>query len=521
VEPHRPLLRALLIGIIVLFYVLGAVLSQKRSFDPDEFMHLHFSWTIFKGLLPFRDYFDHYTPLYHLLLVPFFHFFQVDTNIRDSIAFLFFARKLAWVISGAVLLLTFWLGKLWRNTEVGIVAVVFLLTTEAYWNMTLEIRPDPLSTVFWLLFMIAVVRAVKGDHEETARRRWFAWSGLFLSLAFLTSQKYVYGFPGLVAGMCWYMWKPSGTGTRYDRFVQTTYQFIAFCVPLILTFAYFYFRNSLTQFIQYNFLFYLRVVGGSPYAILHQFLYQHPFLALLGGAGLLRSLAFVFGKSSPKSGDFMVVLVTLSLIGGLFIIPAPNYQYYVLFLPGFALLAAAFLLESAVKLSALRDRLTDWQWITVAALSSILILGGIVLIGRGAGSQRPLTFILGYWVIALSCFMALMFKRSATAALVLFFIAMSVGALIRMDGYRGSGVFRPHAYFFWFLALNERSGISENDRQQVLDDLRSGRIAPKLILLDNHLRDFSPGITEFFEINYEPTGTGVIWKRKSLSQASP
>src|SRR5204863_8808030 len=118
-----------------------------------------------------------------------------------------------------------------------------------------------------------------------------------------------------------------------------------------------------------------------------------------------------------------------------------------------------------------------------------MILSGIVLIGRGAGSQRPLVFIVGYWMIALSCFMALMFRRSAAAALVLFFIAMSVGPLIRiqstlasthpspqieeiqyimenttptetvMDGYRGSGVFRPHAYFFWFLALNERSGV--------------------------------------------------------------
>src|SRR5206468_12533044 len=119
----------------------------------------------------YRDYFDPYTPLFHLFLVPFFEFFRVETNITESLAFLFFARKLTWLISGLILLLTFWLGKLWRNTEIGYVAMLFLLSTEAYWNVTLEIRPDPFAVVFWLLYLITVVRAVQGDHEEYVRKR--------------------------------------------------------------------------------------------------------------------------------------------------------------------------------------------------------------------------------------------------------------------------------------------------------------------------------------------------------------
>ena len=288
----------------------------------------------------------------------------------------------------------------------------------------------------------------------------------------------------------------------------------------------------------------LGVGRDSPYGVLHQFLYQHPFLGFFGSAGLLCSLSSLFGRSLPGRGDFIIAPATLSLIVGLFLIPTPYYQYYVLFLPLVALFAAAFLLESVIKLADLRDRLTVGQWTSIAALISIVILAGLVLIGRGAGSHWPLFLIVGYWFGMLLGGMALIFMRVPAVALVFFLIAMIIGPLNRlqntlaspginpqidemryimentaptetvMDGYQGSGVYRPHAYFFWFLARNERSGISEKEKQQLLKDLNNGSIAPKLILFDQNLRDLSPGVTKFFENNYEPVGTGTIWRRK-------
>jgi len=146
--------------------------------------------------------------------------------------------------------------------------------------------------------------------------------------------------------------------------------------------------------------------------------------------------------------------------------------------------------------------------------------------------------------------MALIFRRAASGALVIFFVAMTIGPLngirrelseqvtmpqfdeIRwitrnlaptaavMDGYQGSGLYRPNAFFYWFLAYTDRTGISETEKQQLLQDLNSGSIAPRLILFDSNLKDFSPGVTEFLEKNYEPVGVGVIWKRKERTQAS-
>jgi Dolichyl-phosphate-mannose-protein mannosyltransferase len=536
--------------IVGLLYLLGAMLSQRRAFDQDEFLHVHSAWSIFKGLLPYRDYFDHYTPLFHFFLVPFFHFFKVESDSADAIAFFFFARKLMWFISGLILLLTFWLGKLWRNTEVGYIAILFLLSTEAYWNTTLEIRPDPLEVVFWLLYLVMVVRAVQVDRQEHVRKRMFACSGLFLALGFLTIQKVVYAFPGLAVATCWYILSASDHGTRRRRLAHVACQFVGFCIPMVFTAGYFYLHSGLAEFIRFNFLFFLGAPGFWPSSTLHEVLYQHPFLGLFGSAGLLCSLPFIFRRSSLKSGGFVIAPAALALIVGLFLIPFPLYQYYILLFPLVAVFAATFLIDSIAKLGHLRERLTDWQWTSIAALISIAILTGLVLIGRGAESHWPLFLIIGYWLGALLSCMALLFRRAPGIALIFFLVAMIVGPMKRlqstltspganpqiaemryiientaptetiMDGFRGSGVYRPHAYFFWFIPYGVRQRLTDRDKQLLLEDLYTGSISPKLILFDPNLRDFSPASTEFFEAHYEPVGTGMIWRRKPVSRAA-
>jgi hypothetical protein len=319
---------------------------------------------------------------------------------------------------------------------------------------------------------------------------------------------------------------------------------------MIFTAGYFYLHNGLIEFVRYNFLFYLGADRDSPYHALHQFLYQHPFLGFFGSAGLLCSLSFIFTRSSTERAGFFIAPFTLALIVGLFLIPFPRYQYYVLFLPLVAIFAATFLVESVAKLTDLRDRLTVVQWTVVAVFSSMVILTLLVLIARGSGSDWPLFLIIGYWFGVLLACMALIFRRAPAVALVFFLVAMSVGPLKRyekqlaspgtnpqidemryimentdptetiMDGYRGSGVFRPGAYFFWFISYDVQRRLTDKDRQQLLEGLYNGSISPKLILFDNKLRNLYPASTEFFDTYYEPVGTGVIWRRKRVFQAA-
>src|SRR5215510_12815967 len=98
------------LSLVLVLHVPVFWLLHKRSFSQDEFLHVHAAWCMLNGLLPYRDYFDHYTPLFRLFLVPLFHFFNVETDVSDAIRFLFFSRELMWLISSLILLLTFWLG---------------------------------------------------------------------------------------------------------------------------------------------------------------------------------------------------------------------------------------------------------------------------------------------------------------------------------------------------------------------------------------------------------------------------
>ena len=63
----------IVIGITVLgavVLVLRVLSLHRRFFDLDEFQHLHMAWLMAQGLVPYVDFYEHHTPLLHLLLMP-------------------------------------------------------------------------------------------------------------------------------------------------------------------------------------------------------------------------------------------------------------------------------------------------------------------------------------------------------------------------------------------------------------------------------------------------------------------
>jgi hypothetical protein len=82
-----------------------------------------------------------------------------------------------------------------------------------------------------------------------------------------------------------------------------------------------------------------------------------------------------------------------------------------------------------------------------------------------------------------------------------------------MDGFSGRGVFRPHAHYYYMLHREIRAMLSEQDRAAILSGLESGALAPKLVFLDEDLRNVSPSITSFLKAHYRPVGLGAIWRR--------
>src|SRR4051812_11726916 len=82
-----------------------------RFYDPDELEHSHAAWSFFRGLLPYRDFFEHHTPWYYFMLSPFFRWFSVEQSFEHARRFLIFARALSLGLTCLSVVLVFLIGR--------------------------------------------------------------------------------------------------------------------------------------------------------------------------------------------------------------------------------------------------------------------------------------------------------------------------------------------------------------------------------------------------------------------------
>ena len=83
-----------------------------------------------------------------------------------------------------------------------------------------------------------------------------------------------------------------------------------------------------------------------------------------------------------------------------------------------------------------------------------------------------------------------------------------------LDGWSGIGVFRPHAFFYWFLHRRLVATLEVDAMDSLLTGLKSAYIQPTLIIFDDDLQMVSPDLNEFVVHNYLSVGVGDIWRRR-------
>src|SRR5207237_262219 len=95
-----------------------------RALDLDEYEHAHAAWSVARGLLPYRDFFEHHAPALYLLSAPLFA--SADTAADPAIAIraLLIARAVMWLTTIAVVAIVFRLGTVGRDRVAGALAVV-------------------------------------------------------------------------------------------------------------------------------------------------------------------------------------------------------------------------------------------------------------------------------------------------------------------------------------------------------------------------------------------------------------
>jgi len=545
--------KILTVAILIPLLAIGGLqltLVPIRHFDPDEFQHLHSAWCISKGMLPYKDYFEHHTPFLHFVLAPCFHFFNVETDPDQAISFIFLARYWMWIFTGVIFCLTFTLGKRVKNPWVAWLATLFLATTPMFLGKCLEIRPDVLATLLWLACLLCVIRGMRSE----GRGLWsFAWSGFFLGLGVMCTQKVLFAIPGLAATMGWYLWRQKKCQGIKNQFWILSSQIAGFCLPVLMILGYIAIRQGLSQFVEYNFIMNLtRRVRFAPYAHLNMLFSQSPLLVVFGIGGFLRTVSNLFQRESQASypcreSDVLLVLNTLGVFAGLFLNPAPHQQAFLLLLPLLAILAAISLVqiaETAVESKGgVSRRLRSLGFEGVAFVIFILTKWGMylssyrpglvqrgfyittivtpLLIGFAMISSRWKNWVVGIVLVALCANFSLQLKdmfqlrNKETLSEIRYILVNSRPDETVMDGWTGLGVFRPHAWFFYFLHTHMRKMMTRDQFDSLYEDLRTGRVAPRLILFDQNLNSLSPEITAFFKQHYSSTGLPNIWVRKT------
>ena len=331
----------------------------------------------------------------------------------------------------------------------------------------------------------------------------------------LCTQKALFTLPGLgVAGLAWVIF--GGPREYLKRRLSGVRWFsLGLLIPFLATWAWFATHQAGWVFIENNFLLNARWKAAEPPQPLLQQLVSDswPILLLAGGGVLLLGRDFVSNDDRSRRRESallfeanrmrgltsattnfvqrrpdwlgLVFLASASgLLLGLLVIPVAYAQYLLTLLPLITLFAGRFLVFLAGYLpSGLR-----WAYVGLALiLLQISPVSQALERGhrRNDGQLRSLEFVLTH--------------TTPTDQV--------------MDGWRGLGVFRPHAWYYYFLHPEVRGMLPPAELAGFQEQLESGAVQPKLIVMDNNLRSLSDRFLAFVQSRYEKADRD-IWIRK-------
>jgi hypothetical protein len=443
-----------------------------RYFDPDEFQHAHAAWSVWRGLLPYRDFFEHHTPWYYLALSPFFHGFAADQSFEHARRFLIFARGLSLALTALSAVLVCRVGRLGGDRRVGLLAALFLVGQPVVIQKTLEIRPDVLALAFFVGCLWFLLRGLSedGDRAGPSLRRLFA-GGLCLGAAVMCTQKMLFVLPGALAGLG--LWVLAGRARLWRaRSLAGLWFAVGVALPVVLTWLGFAIAGGGAQFIRNNFLLNAGWRQHSDEHLLVTLETSWPMLVLCPlGAGV--SLYRGYRSRRMPHAALLLLCILGGLTAGILVVPAAYKQYY---LPLLAI-ACVFAAQGLAFLVA-RAREGARAWLLVAATVPLLLWPVVDLARswhrRDAAQMARLSYVFAH-------------TRPGDAVL---------------DGWLGTGVFRPHPLYYFFIHSELLTMLSPRDIDVCLDALESGKARPALIAMDWELAAMGSRFVRFVQRNY-------------------
>jgi hypothetical protein len=430
----------------------------------------------------------------HLALAPLILLSDVDHDPDAAVRFLLVARAAMWLVASAALAVTFLLARRWAGARTGLLAAALLGMTVAFVGKTVEIRPDGPAVVCVLASWWATLGGLAREPGSAAARRLLLFAGLLLGAAVMLTQKVLFTLPATVVVLAVWALDPRQAGPRRPRLAAGLLFAAGALVPLAITLALFAPHTGIRAFVEANFVQNAAwPIRFSPAPLLVRMTRQNAVVAVLAAVGLLLAALRLRRADAVRDGDALLVLQTLGLLAGAFAIPTPQLQYFVLLLPVVAMLAGRALAD-----------LADAGGRALSGAAGPAVRAAVALFGLAAAAVRPAFFFAADLDRARP-------KLEEQLGRIRLVLATTSARDTVLDGFTGAGVFRPHAWHYFFLHDEIRALLGPAERSRLLGDLRDGRIAPAVVLLDDDLRALSPEVTAFLEAGYAPAGDPVVW----------
>lgn len=489
----RPV-RAALLLLIASAFALRLPAVFVRYIDVDELQHLHAARNIFHGMVPYRDFFEHHTPLFHYLLAPGYFI------LPDDIRLIFLVRLFMLVGAVAIIVLTYRLARMQYSPGAALYAAVLLSFTVMFHDKALEIRPDSLATILCLSALIFFMKGTRRAHDRPGSAlRYLFLSGFCIASAILTTQKAVFGLAAI--GIAWAWLAPLPARPARDGWGEAAGSFCAgFAIPVAAVCGYFLLAGGLREFLYRNIVMNLRwQYGFTPFEYLRKLFAQNPVLCIFGAGGLAAATLLTFRRRGDPESPVVPVSAALAFIAGLFLIHVPNRQYYLFIMPliavfaGYALnatLGGAFIDVSRI-FSARRLTARRRGWIIAAVMVCVIAYPLICLTGEVFTKDLQL-------------------KHTNLRQLdeIRYILAHTTPQDTVLDGWTGSGVFRGQASYFGFLPWEVQLMLTKEEMRGVVRALEEKR--PKIVIYDMMVKMLPAEAQHYVAANYKRAGFGDL-----------
>ena len=498
-SPKFRIFYGIVLVLIGLSLLIRGYLLANMWLGTDETQHLHATWAVTQGQLPYRDFWENHTPLLYYCLSP------LILLLDEGVEIIFIARGIMFLLTLGILYTTYKIAKTCYGTQVAILGVLLLTYMVIFTTMTIETRPDIPLTLLELVSLYLFIKAFQSNVEMDAevvakedtkvlaqkfRQSSFIISGFCLGIGFLFSPKALFPFTAL--SLAFFIFRCLHRKIRIVLQHTKSWFFFcaAFCSPILLCLVFFTIHGAHTDFIEWIFI--------------HNFTYPDRFLPIpamlrsenIGGWVMIISGIFITVRDFMRQraipimqGTLLVSCLVIVLIY-IFLMPAPYPQTQLLFLPLAAMYGGLFLKRIAEKALSPWNNSSNttipqviYKFLYIGALTACFFIGIFMPFHSLLSKTKP-------------------FYTTNKRQLKMMEYVLKVTSPndVVFDG-TSLYVFRPHAYFYSNLVKGIRmlikNGTIPNDIPENLIEKEC-----KIVIYDYRIRDLPDDIQEFLRENY-------------------